>query len=56
MEIKMSKYECNICGYIYDTNKGDPDRDISPGTRFDDLPDTWKCPVCGAEKREFSKA
>ena len=50
----MKKYVCNVCGYIYDPAEGDPDAEISPGTPFEDLPDGWVCPVCGAEKSEFS--
>jgi flavin reductase (DIM6/NTAB) family NADH-FMN oxidoreductase RutF/rubredoxin len=53
--IKMSKYECTVCGYIYDPEIGDPDGGILPGTPFENLPDTWVCPVCGAAKSEFKK-
>ena len=50
----MSKsYECGICGYIYDPAEGDPEAGIEPGTPFEDLPDDWECPVCGAPKAEF---
>jgi rubredoxin len=49
----MKKYVCNMCGYIYDPEEGDPDSDIEPGTAFEDLPEDWVCPVCGAEKDEF---
>jgi rubredoxin len=49
----MKKYVCNMCGYIYDPEEGDPDSDIPPGTSFEDLPEDWVCPVCGAEKDEF---
>jgi flavin reductase (DIM6/NTAB) family NADH-FMN oxidoreductase RutF/rubredoxin len=51
----MSKYECTVCGYIYDPALGDPDGSILPGTPFEKLPDTWVCPVCGAAKSEFKK-
>ncbi|MGI6002119.1 MAG: rubredoxin [Lachnospiraceae bacterium] len=51
----MDKYVCNTCGYIYDPAEGDADGGIAPGTAFEDLPDTWVCPVCGAEKSEFEK-
>ena len=47
------KYECGICGYIYDPAKGDPDNGVAPGTPFEELPDDWECPVCGAGKDEF---
>ena len=49
----MKKFECGLCGYIYDPEVGDPDSGINPGTSFDDLPDDWVCPVCGADKDEF---
>ena len=51
----MDKYECLACGYIYDPAEGDPDNDIPPGTAFEDLPDDWVCPLCGAPKEEFEK-
>ena len=54
-EKKMDKYVCKICGYIYDTEKGDPDGGIEPGTKFEDIPDDWVCPVCGAGKNDFEK-
>lgn len=49
----MQKYECSVCGYVYDPALGDPDSDIPPGTAFKDLPDDWYCPDCGAEKDMF---
>jgi flavin reductase (DIM6/NTAB) family NADH-FMN oxidoreductase RutF/rubredoxin len=52
---KMAKYKCSVCGYIYDPDVGDPDGDIKPGTPFEDIPDTWVCPVCGASKGQFEK-
>ena len=52
---KMAKYECTVCGYIYDPELGDPDSGIKPGTPFEELPDDWVCPVCGAGKDEFEK-
>ncbi|RJP87758.1 MAG: rubredoxin [Desulfobacteraceae bacterium] len=51
----MDKYVCNICGYVYDPEVGDEDNGVQPGTSFDALPDDWQCPVCGAEKDDFSK-
>ncbi len=48
-------YKCTICNYIYDPEKGDPDGGIAPGTPFDDIPDSWTCPVCGASKDKFKK-
>ncbi|MFC2004415.1 rubredoxin [Chloroflexota bacterium] len=52
---KMAKYKCTVCGYIYDPEKGDPDSGIKPGTPFEDIPDDWVCPVCGAAKDQFEK-
>ena len=49
----MKRYECTVCGYIYDPTKGDPDRSIPPGTPFEQLPDDWVCPDCGATKDMF---
>ena len=54
-EEKMDKYVCNVCGYVYDPEKGDPDNGVPPGTKFEDLPDDWVCPLCGAGKQDFSK-
>jgi rubredoxin len=51
----MAKYECTVCGYIYDPKAGDPDGGIAPGTPFEELPDDWVCPVCGAAKSDFKK-
>lgn len=50
----MEKYECQVCGYVYDPKDGDPDNNIAPNTAFKDLPDDWVCPVCGAPKSQFS--
>lgn len=49
------KYVCDVCGYVYDPELGDPDQGIAPGTAFEDLPDTWVCPDCGVEKDSFSE-
>jgi flavin reductase (DIM6/NTAB) family NADH-FMN oxidoreductase RutF/rubredoxin len=51
----MQKYICTICNYVYDPALGDPDGGVKPGTAFEDIPDTWVCPVCGAKKSEFVK-
>jgi rubredoxin len=51
----MTKYKCNVCGYIYDPEEGDPEGGIKPGTPFESIPDTWVCPVCGADKSQFEK-
>lgn len=48
-----TKYICTVCDYIYDPKEGDPDRGIAPGTPFEEIPDDWECPVCGAQKTDF---
>lgn len=55
IEEKMDKWQCIICGYIYDPALGDPDNGINPGTSFEELPEEWLCPECGAEKDQFEK-
>jgi flavin reductase (DIM6/NTAB) family NADH-FMN oxidoreductase RutF/rubredoxin len=52
---EMAKYKCSVCGYIYDPAVGDPDGGIKPGTPFEEIPDDWVCPVCGASKEDFEK-
>ncbi|MBE9193276.1 rubredoxin [Gloeocapsopsis crepidinum LEGE 06123] len=49
----MQKYICTTCGYIYDPEVGDLDSGIEPGTPFENIPDDWVCPVCGATKDQF---
>ncbi|HOW02818.1 MAG: rubredoxin [Caldisericia bacterium] len=49
----MKKYQCSVCGYIYDPKNGDPTQGVNPGTAFEDLPDDWICPVCGSPKSKF---
>ncbi len=51
----VEKYKCNVCGYVYDPEIGDADGDIQPGTPFEELPDDWVCPVCGAGKDDFEE-
>ena len=51
----MTKYVCSICGYIYDEATGIPEADIAPGTKWEDLPEDWVCPLCGAAKSDFEK-
>ena len=48
------KYEC-VCGYVYDETEGDPDSGIAPGTKWEDVPDDYVCPLCGLGKSEFSQ-
>ncbi|MGI6157999.1 MAG: rubredoxin [Saccharofermentanales bacterium] len=50
----MQKYICDLCGYVYDPEIGDEAAGIEPGTSFEDLPDDWVCPLCGATKDDFS--
>ena len=49
----MKTYICVICGLIYDEARGWPDDGIAPGTRWEAVPLTWKCPECGAGKDDF---
>jgi rubredoxin len=51
----MDRYVCTICGYVYDPEQGDPDNGVAPGTKWEDVPDDWECPVCGASKEDFEK-
>jgi flavin reductase (DIM6/NTAB) family NADH-FMN oxidoreductase RutF len=53
--LASEKYYCTACGYVYDPEIGDPENGFPPGTRFEDLPDTWVCPVCGTPKEDFAK-
>jgi rubredoxin len=49
----MQQFQCGPCGYVYDPEVGDAEGDVEPGTAFEDLPDDWVCPLCGAGKEEF---
>ncbi len=51
----MAVWVCTICGYEYDEAKGDPDSGVKPGTKFENLPSDWVCPVCGASVVDFEK-
>jgi flavin reductase (DIM6/NTAB) family NADH-FMN oxidoreductase RutF len=53
---KTVEHYCTACGFVYLQEEGDPKSGITPGTSFDDLPDSWVCPVCGAEKSDFAKS
>ena len=46
-----TRYICSICGYVYDEKRGEPHRGIKPGTKFDDLPEDYKCPVCAQDPK-----
>ncbi|GAB3377499.1 rubredoxin [Spongiibacter taiwanensis] len=49
----MRRYQCRFCSHIYDEREGDPDNGVPPGTRFEDIPDSWCCPECGATKDDY---
>jgi len=49
------KYVCDVCGWVYDEGVGDPDNGIEAGTKFEDLPDDFECPLCGVDKTNFSE-
>ncbi|MFP4466549.1 MAG: rubredoxin [Candidatus Goldiibacteriota bacterium] len=51
----MEKWVCVVCGYVYNPEIGDPDNGVEPGTKFEDIPDSWVCPECGAPKSDFEK-
>lgn len=51
--VRQKKWICQVCGYIYDPSEGDSTTDIAEGVDFEDLPDDWCCPDCGAEKDQF---
>ena len=51
--VTAQKWICESCGFIYDPAEGDPDGGIAPGTAFEQIPDDWFCPVCGARKKDF---
>jgi rubredoxin len=51
----MKCWTCGICQYVYDPQEGDQLNDIQPGTPFEELPDSWICPICGASKDNFSE-
>lgn len=56
MEVKiMKKYVCDVCGWVYDEALGAPDQGIAPGTKFEDLPADFLCPLCGVGKDSFSQ-
>ena len=54
-EAFMKKHVCNVCGYIYDPAEGDPANGVKPGTAFEAVPGDWVCPLCGADKSNFSE-
>jgi rubredoxin len=50
----MISYVCDVCGYIYDPSEGDPEFQVAAGTPWENLPEGWICPVCGAPKEQFT--
>jgi rubredoxin len=54
MNGKPQKWRCALCDHIYDPDVGDPDSGIAPGTAFEEIPEDWYCPVCGARKADFA--
>ena len=51
----MKKYVCDVCGWVYDEEVGDPDNGSAPGTKFEDLPEDFECPLCSVGKDNFSE-
>ncbi len=51
----MEKYICDVCGYVYDEAEGDTENNIPAKTKWEDVPDDYTCPICGAGKDNFSK-
>lgn len=49
----LDRYECRACGYIYEPAKGDSKHPVPPGTPFNELPSSWRCPVCGVKTSQF---
>ena len=54
-EVKTMKFVCDVCGYVYDEAIGDPDNGVAPGTKWEDVPEDWVCPLCGVGKDDFSE-
>ena len=47
------RYVCQVCGYVYDEDEGEPDNGVAPGTKWEDVPDSYTCPLCGVGKDQF---
>ena len=54
-DLIMEKYVCDVCGYVYDEELGMPEKGIAPGTKFEDLPEDFVCPLCGVGRISFTK-
>lgn len=52
-EQPFTKWQCIVCGWIYDEETGCPEENIAPGTRWQDVPEDWMCPDCGVGKEDF---
>ena len=52
---EVKKYMCVVCGWVYDEAAGDPEHGIAPGTRWEDVPESWSCPDCGVAKADFER-
>lgn len=50
---ETKRWICDTCGWVYNPEEGDPDGGLPAGTAFEDIPDDWQCPICGARKRDF---
>lgn len=53
--LKMKKYVCTVCGYVYDEAAGDPENGVAPGTKWEDVPADYQCPLCGVGKDQFEE-
>ncbi len=53
--IVLEQWVCTCCGYVYEPEVGDPDHGVPPGTPFDEIPETWMCPLCMALKNAFER-
>jgi len=51
----VRKFVCTVCGYVYDEAEGDLDSGLEPGTKWEDVPDSWTCPLCGVTKDDFEE-
>lgn len=54
-EFSMKRYVCEVCGYVYDEADGDPDNGVAAGTKWEDVPEDWVCPLCGVGKDQFAE-
>ena len=52
---ELEKWECTVCGYVYNPEIGDPEHGVEPEIPFEELPEDWVCPICGATRNQFVK-